>query len=51
MVVDCLAKLPKRTMDRLAIVRESVVDWKLHGGKLFGHLEGVGAGGLGIKFW
>jgi hypothetical protein len=53
-MVDCWAKLSKRTMDRLAILRESVVGWKLdHGGLLgqafqkdhgpFGHLEGVGA--------
>jgi hypothetical protein len=53
-MVDCLAKLSK-----LAILRESVVGWKLDNGRLFGqafqtdhgpfvHLEGVG-GGLGIR--
>ena len=55
MMVDCLAKLSKRTMDGLAILRESVVGWKPDNGGLlgqafqtdhgaFGHLEGVGGG-------
>jgi hypothetical protein len=58
-MVDCWAKLSKRTMDRLAILRESVVGWKLDNDGLLGqafqrdngpfvHLEGVG-GGLGIR--
>jgi hypothetical protein len=54
-MVDCLAKLSQRTKDRLAILRESVVGWKLDNGRLsgqvfqtdhgpFGNPEGVGAG-------
>jgi hypothetical protein len=53
-MVDCWAKLSKWTMDRLAILRESVVGWKLDNcgllGQAFqmdhgpsGRLEGVGA--------
>jgi hypothetical protein len=54
-MVDSWAKLSKRTMDHLAILREPVLRWKLDNGKLFGqalqtdhgslgHLEGVGGG-------
>jgi hypothetical protein len=54
-MVDCWAKLSKRTMDRSAILREPVPGWKLDNGGLLGqafqldrgpfcHLEGVGAG-------
>ena len=38
-MVDSWAKLSKRTMDRLAILRESVVGWKLDKGGLWAKIS------------